>query len=238
MPNEGTSDRWLKEIVTPEHLRSLLEARELVLRQRFETTIEKVTESRDRMVKIGFDASAENGDNGVATDEGAEPGDEVVQTLSPEEQLERRTAYVQRALSDSRQYAHETKGVAEAFDEIRLELINNRIDIKELNDRIEFDIAKPLHRIADVMFPLLEQRLLSLEELLEDTTRGPQKRTLARQQADLILREMNRVLDKMTELEDFNEALELLRTIIKLQEELGEQTKQRQKDKLRELLED
>jgi len=49
---------------------------------------------------------------------------------------------------------------------------------------------------------------------------------------------MRKVLDRMIELEDFNEAIELLRTIIKLQEELDEQTRQRHKQKLRELLED
>jgi len=43
---------------------------------------------------------------------------------------------------------------------------------------------------------------------------------------------------KMIELEDFNEAIEMLRTIIKQQEQLEQATKQRQKEKLRELMED
>jgi hypothetical protein len=41
----------------------------------------------------------------------------------------------------------------------------------------------------------------------------------------------------MVELEDFNEAVEQLRSIIRSQEELRERTEQRKKDKLRELLE-
>ena len=237
-PNVGTSDRWLKDIVTPEQLQALLEARELVLRQRFETIIEKVTETRNRLLKIDFDDPGANADNGKATDEGAEPGDEVVKTRSPVEQLELNTAYVQRALQDSRQYAHETGGVANAFDEISLELTNNRIGIQELIDRLEDGIAAPLHRIADDMFPELERRLEILEGKLSDKELGPERRNLARQQADAILLQMHHVLEKMTELEDFNEALELLRAIIQLQEEIGERAEQRQKDRIRELLED
>ena len=41
-----------------------------------------------------------------------------------------------------------------------------------------------------------------------------------------------------SELEDYKEAVELLRSIIKLQEDLDNQTQQRHKAKLRELLED
>ena len=69
---------------------------------------------------------------------------------------------------------------------------------------------------------------------LEDEKLGPQRRDLARQKADDILMEMQKVLDQMIELEDFNEALELLRTIIKLQDQLDEQTRQRHKQKLLE----
>ena len=50
---------------------------------------------------------------------------------------------------------------------------------------------------------------------------GPAARTKAVQQADAILVEMKQVLDKMLELETFNEALDLLRAIIKSQEKMN-----------------
>ena len=49
---------------------------------------------------------------------------------------------------------------------------------------------------------------------------------------------MRKVRDRMIELEDFNEALDLLRNIIKMQDQLREQTQQRQKQKIHELLKD
>jgi reverse gyrase len=55
---------------------------------------------------------------------------------------------------------------------------------------------------------------------------------------DAILRAMQRVLDRMLQLEDFNKVIDQLREIIHAQERLGEETKRRQKQKLRDLLED
>jgi hypothetical protein len=49
---------------------------------------------------------------------------------------------------------------------------------------------------------------------------------------------MQQVMDNMLELETFNEALDILRNIIKTQDELNEQTKERRKAKLLELLEE
>ena len=47
---------------------------------------------------------------------------------------------------------------------------------------------------------------------------------------DIVTR-ARKVLDRMIELEDFNEAMELLRAIIKLQDDIHEQTRERQKQK-------
>ena len=38
-PNEGTSDEWSLDVVTPEALMAMLEAREILLRRRFESVV-------------------------------------------------------------------------------------------------------------------------------------------------------------------------------------------------------
>ena len=53
-PNVGISERWLLDVVSPEQLRAMLEARELVLRQRFEAIIQDVTETRDLLLGTEF----------------------------------------------------------------------------------------------------------------------------------------------------------------------------------------
>ncbi|HEY1785111.1 MAG TPA: hypothetical protein VGG30_06150, partial [Pirellulales bacterium] len=51
-PNVGISQRYVLDVVTPEQLRSMLEARELLLRRRFETIVQELTETRDALVRI------------------------------------------------------------------------------------------------------------------------------------------------------------------------------------------
>ena len=47
---------------------------------------------------------------------------------------------------------------------------------------------------------------------------------------------MRKIRDRMIELEDFNEAVELLRNIVEMQKKLHDQTEQRHKEKIRNLL--
>ena len=223
-PNQGASDRWMLDVVTPERLRTMLEAREIVLRQRFETIVEDVRETRDSLQRMDFGSSS-----------GA---DETQDEDSPARRLASRTLRVQRALQSSQKDAHETGAVARAFDDIREELINNRIYTEELRIRIEDQVVTPLERIVNRMFPELDRRLDELESTIDEPAAGPDNRNRAVAQVDLVLQSMLQVLERMVELEDFNEAVELLRSIIGAQEELRERTEQRKKDKLRQLLED
>ena len=86
------------------------------------------------------------------------------------------------------------------------------------------------------MFPELERRLDSLQSALADVKLAASARNNAKTQADAILLSMRQVLDRMIELQDYNEMVEILRDIIKLQEQLRQQTEERQKQKIRELL--
>ena len=152
--------------------------------------------------------------------------------------LSARRVQTERVLQNSQRAAHETLELASAFDAIRGELVNNRVDTEELKLRLKDGIADPLRKIGSQRFPELEKRLRELEKRLSNEAVGPPARAAAQAQADAILVEMQQVLDRMLELETFNEALDLLRAIISSQEKVGDETKQRQKDKFRDLIED
>ncbi len=241
-PNVGNSERWLLEVVTPEQLRAILEARELTLRQRFERIIEEVVETRGILEKVSFGQGAASGGEQTGKSEpGFEPGDkpaEQPEQLSVAERTASRQVRAQQALQNSRKNALETKGVAESFDDIRKQLVNNRLDTEELKMRLETRIAKPLHDIADRMFPELDRRLERLHEAAGDMEYGPRERGRAIEQVDEILVAMKQVLSQMLELEDYNQLVETLRTIIKLQESIEELTKTRRKQTIRELQEE
>jgi hypothetical protein len=265
-PNIGTSDRWLLDVVTPDQLRAMLEARELVLRQRFEGVIQEVQETHDLLARMDFGQAgdgekapagkdvAKPAEKRSARASGSEPGEENApkRTLNPAELLTRRNERVQQALENSRKNKFETAGVAEAFDDIRQQYVNNRIAAEDeemvkkrlgpavagLQDRLGQGIVEPLNRIVQNMFPELEKRLEQLQAVLADTTAGPQRREAARQQVVDILLAMRTVLSRMSELEDYNEVVSHLRKVIDLEEKMIEMTKKKQKEAIRGSLED
>lgn len=247
-PNTASGERWLLDVVTPEKLQIMLKARELVLRQRFESIIQETTETRDLLARMDIaDKLNENNSNtdkkkedtsskSASTNEPEDEQGESSNADSNSRSLSLHILRVQRALGNSRKNAQETLGVADGIDDIRLQLVNNRIDTEELKERLQSGIANPLRHISDKMFPELDRRLDVLQSLLSEGKLDKSARDNSKAQADAILLSMQKVLDRMIEMQDYNEIVEMLRDIIKMQEQLRGQTEQRQKQKIRDLL--
>ena len=237
-PNVGVGDRWILDVVTPERLRAMLEAREIVLRQRFETIVEDVQQIRDTLAELSFEEESTSSSRQPAEPARAlEPGEEAVRESSQRKNAIR-LLRIQRARQNGQKDSHETVGVYGGFGDIRQELINNRIYTEELRIRIEQDIVAPLTDLVQLQFVQLDEELARLEVTPDDPLRSPDYRDAAVAQTDRILKTMREVLARMVELEDFNEAVQLLRSIIEEQEQLREAVRERRKAKLRLLLED
>ncbi|MBL9122922.1 MAG: hypothetical protein JNG90_04775 [Planctomycetaceae bacterium] len=243
-PQTGASSPFQLDIVTGEELRSLLEARELNLRRRFEQLLGEVAESRDSLARLRPRPTPAPGEAGAVAppaeaDDAAEAPDDA--PASPEVLAERALVRdrlrVEQILQNSRKNADETLGVAVAFDDIHDELVNNRVDTEELKSRLKQGIADPLRQLATAGFSQLEQRLTELQQGLPDAQARETTLAASEAQLDAMLSEMQLVLSKMLELETFNEVVDLLRSIIDSQEGLNEKTKDSRKAKLRELLE-
>lgn len=215
-PHVGSAQRYLLDVVTPEQLRLLLEGRELNLRRRFETIIDEVTRTRESLSAVTFEM--ESAEPRADQDDGALDSPASLSSL-----------HVQRAAQNARKNAQETLGVATSFDEIRDELLNNRLDTEELKGRLKDKIADPLKKIVDERFVELEKRLSHLQQNLTSQQVGPEALAQTQQQFDVIIVEMQQVLSQMLELETFNEAIALLRSIMESQEQIHEKTKQKRK---------
>ncbi len=248
-PNVGSSQRYVLEVVTAEQLRAMLEARELTLRRRFETIIEELTDTRNMLSGIEMrpppESTAEK-QPGAETKPavapgGSEPGDDDAEDADVAKPAASspasRALQVERVLQNSQRSSHETLQVAVAFDEIREEMINNRVDTEELKTRLKEGVADPLKRIVETRFAALEESLKQLAAVLADPNAAVTAQAKAVAETDAILVEMQQVLDKMLELETFNEVLDMLRQIIDAQEKVNAETKQKQKQKLRDLIE-
>lgn len=250
--NVGQGERYQLDIVPAEQLLSMLEGRELMLRRQFEIIYQEFADTRDGLARLDFAGDAKGpGDDQAGKepgDAGSEPGDkaEGAANETDEERAARqskragelRDLRVARALDNADRSSHETLIVADAFDDIREEMVNNRVDTPELQTRLKDQIADPLRRISTQMFPALKGRLVELRRELDNPATGTAQLKESLKQCDAILAEMKLVLDKMLELETFNEVVDKLRDIIAEQEKLNKATQERQKQELKNKLRD
>lgn len=244
-PNVGASEKVELEVVTGEELLRILEGRELGLRQRFERIVEEMNQSRDSLVRVRSELEGTDGDGGAdpadklekklepkpndaADKKGGDPGDEKVDPAAEKERLRSlRSLRVQRGAQHAQRSAEEVRGVAVTFDDLSEELENNRVEAEDRKTRYREEIANPLKVIADKHLPELNRRLDALEAKLDDPSAAPLAAAV-QQQADLVLLEMNKVLQKMLEYETYNELVDTLRKIITDQNELIQATKHQQ----------
>ena len=236
-PNIGMSSQFSLDVVTDQQLLAILERQELSLRQRYELILAEVQAMRDSLAQV-----LESTQGNDPTDAGSDPEDGQYdqQELSAEEKQKReeslRLLRIQRAIVQSQKSNQESLGVAVSFDDIRLQLINNRVDTQERKDRLKELISDPLKHVCEVAFPVLDERLLVMENAIEQGTANEAHAVEVLTQADVILDQMNAVLDNMLELETYNELIDLIRDLINDQEEIGEKTKDERKKQVLDLL--
>lgn len=195
-PQVTAGDAWTLTVVTPAELAAMLEARELLLRRRFESVLANLTEARDTLETADHPLPARLGQAAARA-------------------------------------AGETGEIAEGFAAIHLEFDNNGLLTAELDTRLLSQIAMPLAALATEDLPELVAQTRT--PLAADDVAG-RRQLVAR--ADAVLRQMRAVLDRMMELETFNEVVDLLRSTISAQEEIRQETRDIQKERARALLED
>jgi len=216
----------------------MLEAREILLRRRFESVVSDLALARERLA-AGVEGSAVAGsgagevDGGEVGDGGAERGDggavgDGGEGRSGNPMAEGWPLESGRLGESASRAAGETAEIARDFLAIRGELDNNRMLTAELEGRLVGQIASPLAAIAADDLP----GLAAAVRLAAATDRGA---IIAR--ADAVLARMRTVLDKMMELESYNEVIELLRGVIRTQEEIRSETLRRQRQRAKEALE-
>ena len=227
-PNIGSGESWQLDVVSEDELVTRLEARELLVKQRFEAIVEEMTETRNLLLKMDF-TPPEKAVSAApkAKSAGAEPGEraEELPKFSADELNKRRLERTLQALQNCRKNALETADVAAAIEEIRLQLDNNQANNETRKKRIENQVLQPLHYIVESMFPAAGTASGGLAGGRRRSSAGPGRRDAAQKQADQILAKMRDVLDHMMKTEDFNiNVVQRLKKIIERQKELTRRT--------------
>jgi hypothetical protein len=249
-PRVGSSPQFHLDVVTLPQFLALLERRELELRQRYEAIYEKVTDTRNLLGRVEFneailnpdrpsDGAAENSANqsSPSTAAAQKNADEAAlpAVSDADRDLARRRLRVVGALQNVTQSADEILGVAEAFEEIHEQLTNNRIDHPDLKARLLEQIAQPLRRIGQSRMPQLAAQVQLIERHIDDAAAGRPALQETLVLADAILIEMQQVLERMLELETYNEVVAQLREFITDQKELNRRTNELRREQLRKL---
>lgn len=227
-PNEGKSDAWSLDVVTPEALMAMLEAREILLRRRFESVVSDLALARERLAAgLGGNAAVEGRAAGE-TGEGDGAGSDDGENRAAASEADGWALESGRLAESASRAAGETGEIARDFLAIRGELDNNRMLTEELEGRLVGQIATPLSAIAAGDLP-------GLAAAVRAAPASEREAIVAR--ADMVLARMRAVLDKMMELESYNEVIELLRGVIRTQEEIRSETLRRQRQRAKEALE-
>ena len=143
--------------------------------------------------------------------------------------------FAQRTILQIDKSTQEILGSAEAFDNIRLQLINNRIDSEDRKARFTDQIIAPLRSIGQESMPQLSTQVGELESVLRDFQISPDDSQLSQEtdslaesaieQTDVTLKQLDNVLSVLLKFETQNELLEIVRGMIKQQNEIKERTK-------------
>jgi hypothetical protein len=230
-PNQGAIDPIELDVVTTDEMLILLEARELALRRRFEQIMAEMNELQDSLFRIQAELSGETKPilSQLPQEEDDPPQMNAEQLAQRERSL--RILRAQRGSQQSQKSAQETLGVSMGFRDLMLERENNRVPDAENRISVLRDkIAAPMERLGKVEFGQLDQLLKVVEEQ-PDRSEGA---VAAVRQTGKIVAEMEAILKNMAQLENYNELLDLVRSIIKDQQELQEETKKLQLKSLQE----
>lgn len=239
----GSSEATTLTVVRSDELLAILDGRELGLRRRLEQIRSEMLQSRDSLARLRSSFKDSAGGS-AGTERPEEPvegqGDGAQSEQEAEENLlGLRDRWASWAMQKGDQSSSEIEGIALAFEDIREELINNRVDTQERKSRLESEIIAPLRVIANTMFPAWQTSLGELRTLVAQRSVDAEANAVeVVGEADQILVAMDAILDKMLELEDYTELVNIVRQIIEQQESLLEKTKEEQKSRVLDFLDD
>lgn len=220
------------EIVTPEQLRWKLEGREAVLSQLFDKILQEIQDSRESLENFDFASMNTAQSNVTKTEE--KPANSETED-SPQALFSYRT---ERIIQNNRKNSHEFNGIAEGIENLCLQMVNNRIDTPSWFERLNEGIRLPLLEIHQNSIPELETTLISLRKAIDDgqIQQAQTVHSTASAQMDALILLLLTVREKMLKMQDFNEMVELLRTVIRQEEELQDEISRQNRSSLADLL--
>jgi len=229
------SELFRLEVVTAERLLALLERRELAMRARLEQAIDETRGLRDSLDLLRREALAPPKEEPNAAKTAEPNANSSNEEKSRHEQILRLRAQ-QNGLQASKT-SDELSGIAASLDDVLEEMRNNRIDSVDRSERIGQGVRDPLRAIVAGDLAKLKNEIGEVEVLAVDPPAAAEKTGQAVQTTEDVLLQLTAVLEKMLDLESYNEILDMVRELIDNQDGLLDETKKEQKRKVLDLFE-
>lgn len=236
-PHLGRSQPVQLSVVTPDQLLVILDRQELELRQRLEQIVAELEQLREVLQTLknelpptALHPRRTDGAGGmVALQEEAtrESRTEQVQRLSG--------LWAQQSVLQADKSQQELSSVAARVDNLRQQLVNNRIDSYDRQERLLSKVGVPLRELLAAEYLVLQR---SLADLQTATLAGGGARPAAEasRALDEVLLKLDAIKSNMQDIEDFNEIIDLVRGLLDDQEKVLSETEQEQRKRILELL--
>jgi hypothetical protein len=216
-PGISRSEPMVFRIVSNEDLLSLLYTREITLRRRLEEVISQLQQIRDDLQFHQEVAQRVDSDD--------------ASRIRPEDRTALSTCAT-RSGNSLRRQANELSSVAEGFDDIVRQLINNAIPPQQLAENMRNDILTPLQQLTDQLLPEADRVLSEFRVKALASQKSEALVRAATQQVEVVITRLNQILESVRDLAEFHEALRDLKAILEDQQRLTDEIKALQKRNL------
>ncbi|MDZ4849924.1 MAG: hypothetical protein SGI77_11610 [Pirellulaceae bacterium] len=217
-------------VVTQNQLLVLLERRELAMRSRMELIISELNQLHELLLKV------RQSNETIETKSDA-PAPETSNDSS-EDRLSRdklQLLRVQQSTSQIEKSDGELTGVENEIGQIRQELVNNRIDSQDRQDRLENRVRMPIHRVRIGSMTKTLERLRELEKAILSGPVAEPKISLPLESLAQTITALEAILQDMVDIQDFNEVIDMVRSMIDDQGKIIDKTKTEQKKRVLDL---
>ena len=258
MKHVGNGQSIQLAIVNKDRMTALIDRQELELRQRLELIIGELGQLRDVLTEqanlnapttqtsrrlkstmVTFSLAQEKPSQPSSPDKAASAADDQTDAdkKDPEQQRRLMLLRAQQSVVQGDKSHQELVGVANLVNDIRLQLINNRIDSVDRQARLNDKVYEPLQKIIAGEMQTLRARLTQFQTAAMSPTGGPEQAALAVHENERLLAGLNEIVANMLELAGMNEILDELRGFRDQQQELLKATQEKRNTGIRDLLE-
>jgi len=239
-PHQGRGQSMQLSVVTADQLLVILDRQELELRQRFELIVSELEQLRPVLQTMKTDLPATSGR--IRRQPPSAPASQLVSYLqeprreSPTQIAQRLAGlWSQQSVLQADKSQQELSSVAARVDNLRLQLINNRIESYDRQQRLQDKVGLPLRALLANEYEALRRSLAAMQTAAL-AGGGRESAQVSAQALEAVLLKLEEIKANMQDIEDFNEIIDLVRGLLEDQEKVLGETEQQQRQRILELL--